>query len=90
MVALVASRKVAVKVAAAVVPTVGERTPERGNGGVVSGSAETPWDCQPEFCSVTERAAREMTRLPEKAEEKAMLRVRVSSEFVVETDDPAE
>ena len=31
-----------------------------------------------------------MTRLPEKAEEKAMLSVRVSSVLVEETDDPAE
>ena len=58
LVALVASKKVAVRVGLATEPVVGERVLARGKGGVGSGKAETPWGCQPEFCSVTERAAR--------------------------------
>lgn len=90
LLALVASRKVAVTVAEGAVPVVGESEPERGNGGVVSGTATIPWGCQPELSSATVRPAMYMMRLPEKPEEKATLRVSVSSVAVVETEDPAE
>ena len=45
-------------VALVVSPVVGERTLARGKVGVVSGREETHWGCHPEFCWVTERAAR--------------------------------